>query len=155
MIVQIGDIIEIPTAKGIAYALYTHQYDKPPKYGSLLRVFDKIFEQRETRFEEMSALPIRFSIFFPLKAAITRKIFSVVGHIDVPLNLKQFPLFRTGSPDLYSKKIEQWWLWDGNTAWKIPSLTNEQRKLSIRGIWNDTMLRNKIESGWRPETDSR
>ena len=47
--VQIGDIIEIPTTKGLAYAQYTHQH---PTHGGLIRVFDVLFENRPGNFTE-------------------------------------------------------------------------------------------------------
>ena len=48
-----------------------------------------------------------------------------------------------------------WWLWDGEKEWQIGSITNEQRKLPIRQIWNDTMLIARLEQEWRPETDKQ
>jgi len=53
-----------------------------------------------------------------------------------------------------TRKVDVWWLWDGQEEWKVGDLTAEQRRLSIRGVWNDTLLRDRLESGWRPETDS-
>jgi hypothetical protein len=43
----IGDVIEIPTAKGLAYAHYTHQH---PTHGGLVRVFDALFEVRPAHY---------------------------------------------------------------------------------------------------------
>jgi hypothetical protein len=35
---QLGDVIEIETSQGLAYAQYTHEHREPPRYGSLLRI---------------------------------------------------------------------------------------------------------------------
>lgn len=151
MKVRIGDIVEIQTSKGLAYALYSHKHDKPPKYGALLRVFDQLFQERPKDIQGLAKLPIRFSAFFPLQAAVKQDIVKVIGNITVPENLKPFPLFRSGIPDKTTKKIATWWLWNGEKSWRIGELTPEQRKLPLRGILNDTMLIHQIETGWRPE----
>jgi hypothetical protein len=50
-------------------------------------------------------------------------------------------------------KVKVWWLWDGEREWQVGELTEEQRGLSFREVWNDTLLIERIESGWTPETD--
>ena len=156
MKVRIGDIIEIRTSRGLAYAIYTHRHDKPPRYGALLRVFDRLFSSRPDALEEIAKLPVRFSTFFPLQAATNRGLVEVVGNVSVPENLAPFPVFRAaGLPDLKTKKVHAWWLWDGVKEWRVGALTPEQRKLPIRGAVNDTMLVSRIEKDWRPENDPR
>ena len=155
MKVQIGDLIGIRTSKGLAYALYTHRHDIRPRYGAMLRVFDRLYASRPVDIATVANLPVRFTTFFPLQAAADRGIVEVVGNIPVPENLAAFPLFRSGLSDPKTKKVSAWWLWDGEKSWRVGILTPEQRELPIRGTWNDTMLIHRIESGWRPENDSR
>ena len=148
---KIGDIIEIPTSKGLAYAQYTHKLEH---YGALLRVLDGFFESRPNQFNELAEKKHKFVIFFPLGAAIRRKIFLIVGHAEIPDNAKEFPLFRAGAVGK-SGKVATWWLWDGKKEWMIGDLTLEQRHLPILGVVNDTALIQRIESGWTPENDRR
>ena len=35
---RIGDVVEISTPRGLAYAQFTHKHDAPPKFGALIRV---------------------------------------------------------------------------------------------------------------------
>ena len=147
---KIGDIIEIPTKKGLAYAQYTHQHSQ---FGGLIRVFDVLFENRPSDFSKLVTAPVRFSTFFPVAAAIKRGIFAVVGHRDVAPQNKSFPLFRDGVADPKTNKVKVWWLWDGEKEWKVGEITPEQRMLPLRAIWNDTLLIEKIESGWTPSND--
>ena len=147
---MIGDIVEIKTLKGNAYAQYTHKHSQ---YGSLLRVFKGFYSSRPVVIEDIMKNDIQFSIFFPLKAAVTQRIVEIVGNIPVPKPLEQFPMFRAGIADPVTGKVSVWWLWDGKNEEKVGSITNEQRKLPIRGVWNDTLLVERIESGWMPETD--
>jgi len=149
---QIGAIIEIPTRKGLAYAQYTHQHDQ---FGGLLRIFDEILQTRPTEFSTLIKGLVRFSTFFPLRAAVRRGIFKVVAHADVAPHNRSFPLFRAGNADPRTKRVAVWWLWDGEKAWRVGELTSEQRSLPIKSVWNDTMLVKRIEEGWTPEQDSR
>jgi hypothetical protein len=148
---RIGDLIEIPTANGLAYAQYTHQH---AQFGALIRVFDNLCATKPENLESIVEGSVRFSTFFPLKAAIHQDIFKIVAHCDVAKSNRSFPIFRAGIIDPKTKKVSVWWLWDGEKEWQIGDLTPEQRKLPIRGIWNDKMLVQRIEEGWRPEKDN-
>jgi len=148
---EIGDIIEIPTSNGFAYAQYTHRHDK---FGALLRVLDGFFKSRPKEFDALVKRKHRFVIFFPLGAALRRKIFPIVGHAEVPDDAKDFPIFRSGAVGK-NGKVATWWLWDGKKEWRIGHLTPEQRRLPIRGVVNYAALIQMIDSFWAPETDSR
>ena len=150
---KIGDVIEIRTSKGLAYALYTHRH---PMMGPLLRVLEGEYAERPPDLSEVVSKGVRFSTFFPLGAAVRRDLVSIAGNVPVPEELKEFPTFRAaGLENPKTGKVDVWWLWDGEREWKVGKLTREQRKLPIQSIVNDTMLIHWIGSGWRPETDRR
>ena len=70
--------------------------------------------------------------------------------------LQSFPLFRAaGIPDSRTWKVDTWWLWDGEKEWRVGAITEEQRKLPIRGIVNHEALVSYIERDWTPEADRR
>lgn len=150
---KIGDIVEIPTRNGFAYAQFTHKHRL---YGALLRVYNRVFQTKQSLDIIQPVVLMRepdFSCFFPLGAAVQRGIVSMIGNIPIPEKQKQFPLFRTGVADPKTKKVGIWWLWDGENEWPIGELASEQKRIPIRGVWNDTLLVERIESGWTPETD--
>lgn len=149
---KIGDVVEIKTRNGLAYAQYTHKHKQ---YGALLRVFSVISDSRPVNFEFLVMDEPRFMCFFPLSAAVKQGIVSVVANVAIPLEAKRFPVFRSGIVDPSTGKVANWWLWDGENEWMVGSLTAEQRRLSILGVWNDTFLIERIESGWSPEYDPR
>jgi len=149
---RIGDVIEIPTAKGSAYAQITH---KMPVYGHLIRVVDGIWRVRPQALDEVVNAPTRFFTFFPVAAAVNQKIVSLAGNVTVPAQFADFPLMRKAGLEPPDGGKVDWWLWDGKEDWKIGSLSPEQRRLSIASVVNDTMLIHMIESHWRPETDIR
>ena len=148
--VRPGDIIEIPTSNGMSYALYIM---KKIQWGALISIFNKNYETRPANVESSVSGSPSFQIFFPLTTAVNRSIFLVVGHISLPSEASQFPLFRDGVPDPITRRVGVWWLWDGENEWRVGDLSPEQRKLPIRQIANDTMLIHLIESGWTPEEE--
>lgn len=150
--IKIGDVVEIETAQGFVYAHYTHKHEQ---YGALLRVFSIFHKTRPEIFDGMIQNEPTFMCFFPLGAAINRKICSIAGNVPVPESAQSFPIFRNGVADPSTKKVATWWLWDGENEWRIGVITTEQRKLPILGVINDTLLVERIESGWTAETDAR
>lgn len=149
-IIKIGDVIEISTKVGFAYAQYSHQHSM---YGALIRVFKTKYPKRPDQLNQVLNDELQFSIFFPLKAAVDKKIVQVVANFELECTLQKFPLFRAGVIDPVSKKVKTWWLWDGKNETEVGTLSKEQRKFPIRGVWNDTLLIERIEAGWTPETD--
>lgn len=149
--IRTGDVVEVAIRDGFAYALYTHKH---AVYGAMLRISATTFpDKREYGFGLLFDDEVQFSCFFPLAAAGKRSFVRIVGNIEVPPELGAFPMFRTGIPDPKTGRVGDWWLWDGEDEWKVGAITDEQRKYPIRGVWNDTMLIERIESRWTPQTD--
>ncbi len=144
---RIGDVIEIQTPLGLAYAQFSHQDEQ---FGHLLRVLPSICEQPPESFKEMVNLKERFYVFFPLSAALSQGIVHRVANEDVPSWAQKFPLMRKAGWRDDSGKVLNWWLWDGEKEWQVDSLTPEQESLSLAQIWNDTLLIERIVEGWSP-----
>ncbi|MBI5871328.1 MAG: hypothetical protein HZB44_10330 [Actinobacteria bacterium] len=152
--VKIGDVIEIKTKKGLAYAQFTFKHDKPPRYGALIRILPGFFKKRPSSFSELVKEKERFIAFFPLAIYVNRQVVTVVGNEAVPEEWKELPLFRDGIIDPETGQVSVWWLWDGENDRKVGELTPEQKKLPVMpGTWNDIMLVHRIESGWTSESD--
>jgi hypothetical protein len=149
---QIGDVIEIPTPVGLAYAHYTHKHDSPPRYGALIRVLPGIYGFRPTDFSLMVEQEPQFITFFPLGAACSKKIVSVVANETVPSSATSFPVFRTSIRT--RQGYGPWWLWDGVSERMVGKLEPQMKHLPIRGVINDTLLVERIVQGWRHERDA-
>jgi hypothetical protein len=147
---KIGAIVEIKTKLGNAYAQFSHYHEAPPRYGALLRVLPGIFGKRPNDFKDLVGFKESFVIFFPLQAALNRRIVELVAQEPVPLYARAFPIFRDGISNPATGKVAQWWLWDGTREWKVEKLTDEQLDWPIRQICNDIALIQMIESGWTP-----
>ena len=144
---RVGDVIEVPTPQGFAYAHYTHRHDEPPCYGALLRVLPGLHPLRPADFSALSAQAPIFSTFFPLGAACNRRIVSVVASEPIAESSKRFPTFRSNF-----SSSGPWVLWDGQNEWQLPTLTQDQLKAyPPLGVINDTLLVQRIIQGWRHE----
>lgn len=150
--IRSGDVFAIRTSGGHAYFQYVK---KIAPMGSLVRVLPGVFADAPTDVESLVAKETNFWIFFPAGAAFSRGIVHKIGRYAIPYHSKNVPVFRAGVVDPAVGKVVDWWLWDGEKEWRVGSITDEQRRLPIRGSWNDTMLIERIEEGWLPENDPR
>ncbi|AJC21059.1 hypothetical protein [Pandoraea pulmonicola] len=123
--------------------------------GMLIRVLPGTFQELPDNLDELVKIRTNFWIFFPVSMAEKRGIIRKVKNCMIPEHSVTPPNFRTGIVDPATKKVASWWLWDGNREWEVGALTDEIRKLPIRGAWNDTLLVERIEEGWLPENDKR
>jgi len=147
-----GDIFSIKTPNGEAY----FQYVKNNKLmGSLIRVFPGTHLLPPENWSPLVEQETNFWIFFPVGAALKKGIIRKIANCPIPVHAEKTPLFRAGVVDPSTGRVENWWLWDGEKEWKVGKLTDEQRRLPIRGSWNDTLLVERIQSGWLPEHDPR
>ncbi len=149
---KIGDIIEIPTKRGRAYAQFIAQVEP---YGALIRVFDGLFDTRP-KASTLTALPVRFTNFFPLTSALKQKVVTKIGNEPVPASLRAQSLFRYGLPHPVTRKVEEWYLWDSENDQytKLDELTAEQSRLPRTGVWNIDFLVERIEGNWSPDQDA-
>ena len=149
---KLGDVIEIRTRRGLAYAQYSHRH---ARWGPLLRVLPGFHESRPDSLSMLVNAPTLFVTFFPLQQALSQGVCESVGNLDVPDFAAGFPLFRCAGHVDRDGKVHDWWLWDGESESRVRFLTAEQRRLPIRAIWNDTLLVERIEEQWTPEQDKR
>ena len=145
---RVGDIVEIRTNAGTAWAQYTHQH---PTFGAVLRVFKPDSRQYDD-LDRLARSPVQFTALFPLGAACRQGIARILGPALLPPDATKFPLFRAGTPDPRTGQVgENWWLWDGEREWRIGALGPEHRNLPVRELINDTLLVERATTGWTPE----
>jgi len=141
---KIGDIFEIETKKGKGYL----QYVKVPKDNTELekvRIFYDLYSLRP----DLSKLVTSeyFFLEFPIRAAKRKKIIVHVGNLILPVTLTYPRYFR--SENVFGKG---WRIIDSSGGQRVVAeLSKEQKSLSPWGTWNDTLLIDNLESGWRLE----
>ncbi|GAB5411025.1 MAG: hypothetical protein ChlgKO_01390 [Chlamydiales bacterium] len=143
---KIGSVVEVDTMAGKAYVQYTHQCE----YGGIIRVLQGFFENSllEQEVCQLAQKPHQFIAIMPLKEAVNRKIFRVVADCSVPDFAKNHPLFRSETGD-----YEEYWMWDGEKEWFQKELSEEEKRYPLIEVWNDTLLKERIAEGWRPEQE--
>jgi hypothetical protein len=149
---RIGDVIEIETPKGLAYAHYTHRHREPPRYGSLLRVLPGLHERRPSDFARIVEQDDRFSVFFPLGAAANRRLVRIVANEVIPDAKQAFPVFRSRA--IIGDRVGPWHIWDGKVD-RLARRRDRWTRHAVRAVWNDTLLINRIASGWSPDDDPK
>lgn len=148
---RIGDVYEIKTNKELAYFQYTHEYTKPPKWGSLIRVLNGFYSKRPS-LEEINRIvekPHRFQTFCFLQAGIKEGEVQFVGNFSIPEFAQKFPIFKGTNSMPKKDPLEKiWWLWDGEKEWKVGKLSlEEQMKYPLKQLCDVTALIGDIETG--------
>jgi hypothetical protein len=144
--IKIGDIFEINTPKGKAYLHYIYN-DKT--LGELVRILRGLYPVRPENLDEI-AQNERYMLFFPLKAACNRKIVEKVSYFSAANY--NMPKYMRDELNIRGKLLG-WHIIDTAT-WKrqlVKDLTKEQLKLSPWGIWNDTLLIERLSDDWSLE----
>ena len=149
----LGDIVEINTPKGFAYAQYTHKHTKPPRFGELIRVLPGLFEEEPEDFSQIVRERERFFVFFPLSAACNRRIVSIIANEKIPPIASDFPLLRQAGFVDRDGKVHDWWIFDGKRERRPRRSDPQIASLSPCEIWNDTLLIERIAEGWSIEND--
>lgn len=148
---NIGDVIEIDTGQGFAYAHYSHKHKL---WGYLLRVYSRLYLERPSDLAAAVAREPTFHTFFPLGSFVLRGVVVAVGHVPLSEEAKKFPRFRNGNPDL-SGKVRGWSIWDGEHSVHVGPATDEVRKMSQLGLCDGVFLIDQVLTGYTPETDPR
>lgn len=146
--IQLGDIFEIETPQGKAYLQYVLKNDS---IGELIRVLPGIYSEMPDDFESLASMKEKFLVFFPLKAAFTKKIIKRVA-LSVDTFDFEKPKHMRSIHNIGGEFLG-WHIIDTET-WQrqlVKVLTPEQKQLSPWGVWNDTLLVERITSEWTPE----
>ncbi|BCJ06915.1 hypothetical protein PRtIB026_A33390 [Pseudomonas sp. RtIB026] len=144
--VKLGDVLQILTNAGVAYAQVTHKH---PRYGHLIRAFAGYHEQTPKDFSAVVDAQPQFTAFFPVQAAVDQGLLAVVANVPVSPVLQAFPTMRmqAGGPG------GSLWLWDGEHELLLDrELTAEEMLYPVRGIITAPLLVERIEKGYRAHT---
>ncbi|MDG9884246.1 hypothetical protein N7650_15520 [Pseudomonas sp. GD04058] len=143
--VKFGDVLQILTSEGIAYAQVTH---KSPEFGYLIRVFSGVYGKQPESFLDVVRNPVQFSAFFVVQSAVNQGLLTVVANVPVPEVLQIFPVFRSRNGGAGGSI----WLWDGEKSLRLErDLTPQELEYPTEGIISAPLLVERIEMGYRPE----
>ena len=149
-IIKSGEIFELQTEKGLAYFQFIFE-DK--EMGHLIRILDGLFEKRPSNLNALIKTKERFLIYFPLGAALKRKLVVFIQKENLPEYLNTIPPMRRPGGRTKEGKVLNWWIIEEKKEKLVENLTESQQKYSIQYIWNDTLLKERICSNWLPENE--
>jgi hypothetical protein len=129
---------------GFAVGIATHDV---PKIGTLVWMAEPTFDDKPSIEQVKAISEWRWPIYFPLAAAIRRKIVVPIGIIPVPPVLEGFPVMRSGN------KRSGWIAFERQDGESRSLGRTTDPSLPISRVVNDTALKEKIVSGWRPEDE--
>jgi hypothetical protein len=145
--IKLGDVFEFETGLGKVYLHYVFQ---DQNIGELVRVLEGFYDETPPDIDALVKTPERFFIFFPLAAAQRKKIVTKVGDTELVEGI--CPKFML-DPHIIQDEFLGWHIVDTST-WQrrlVKELSEEEKRLSPWGVWNDTLLREQLEVGWNLE----
>ncbi|MFJ1337866.1 hypothetical protein ACIKP7_06955 [Pseudomonas caricapapayae] len=144
--IKLGDILQVLTSQGVAYAQVTHKH---PEFGFLIRVFPDFYNEQPKDFFDMVDEEPQFSAFFVVQSAVNQGLMSVVANVPVPERLQIFPTFRSRNGGSGGSL----WLWSGSESFRLErAISPEELKYPTRGIISAPLLVERIENNYRAET---
>lgn len=140
-----GDLYKIKTNKGWGLV----QLIKIPKDKTqlqLIRVFYDLHDILPLNLQEETEKK-HFFLEFPLISALRKRILIFVENVPISDSFSFPRYFR--AENVFGPG---WRIIDINGGQKVvEQLSSEEKKLSPWGTWNDTLLIDKLENGWRLE----
>lgn len=127
-----GDIVEIETARGLAYVQVTHDH---PSYPQVVRAMPGLHAARPD-IQALSRREAAFTAMVPLAgdgAVTLRKL----AHVPVAQADRPFPRFRMEILDKIDgarDAVAYWWFWDGEGLTCDADPTPEERRLPRREV---------------------
>lgn len=142
--IKIGDIFSINTPKGKAYLHYVYVDNDGIE---LIRVLPGLYLNDVQDITLLSQQKELFMLFFPLRIAFHRKIVKLEGHTDIG-SFKKPQYMR--EDDYIRGNFSSWYIVNIDTCKRkyVKKLSPKQNALSPWGVWNDTLLIERLVEGW-------
>jgi hypothetical protein len=149
--VKLGDILELKTKTGKVFLHYVKDSENKNEL-ELVRVYYKI-HSKEIKFNKVFITENDddfFFLSFPVKSAVRKKILKSIYNAPLENRFEIPNLFRTenifgGGWNIIDKENDKY------IETGVLNLTEQQKKMSPWATWNDTLLIENLEKGWRLE----
>lgn len=143
--IVLGDIFEIETKKGKGFM----QYVKEPKNNTRLEKVRIFYDLHKDAPKELSTIVGKDSFYlsFPIKSALNKNILKYVGNVPLPLDFIFPKYFRT--ENIFGSGWSIINIEGGQST--VEELSDKEIMMSPWGTWNDTLLIDNLEKGWRLE----
>lgn len=121
--------------------------------GHLIRVLPSTYPERPSGLSRIAQRKESFFTFFPLAAAYKQQIVECVGNFPIPLGSGKPEFLRQALSIQKGGKVLNWRIINMGTGEVevVDVLTDNQKLLSLRESWNDTLLIERICDNWLPK----
>lgn len=140
-----GDLVEIATVNGLAYAQITHNH---ASYPPVVRAIVGLHDKRPSDVASLAQKKTAFVAMIPLAGAMKHvgAPCEVVGHVEIPEQQRAFPTFRMPIRDKKGEVV-YWWFWDGRGLRYATDLDAAQKKLPLREVMKGRRFLDLVSSG--------
>ncbi len=148
--IKYGDVFEIITKNGVAF--FQCVKETSTTECEIIRILPGVYKESESiDLNNLVQEKEVFFVQFALKYAVKKKCVKPVGNYVVPENVEIPKYFR--DKHIIKGKFISWHIINSDTLQirSVKELTDEEKLLSPAGIWNDTLLGERIAEGWKPE----
>ena len=145
----LGDVFGISTNSGIGFIQFVSDTEDNCE---LIRVLIGLYESYEDISEEIIKQKERYFLHFPLRSAFKKKLIHYIGNYNIPQNVIIPRYFR--SQTVHPKtNSTSWYIFEEDICKMkhIEVLSNEIIALSDWSVWNDTLLKERLEQNWALE----
>lgn len=148
--IKYGDVFEIKTEKGVAY--FQCVEEAPATECETIRILPGVFDDI-TNVDIKTLVEMRESYFvqFALKYAVKKKCVKPIGNYKVP-EFVSVPIYYRDKHIIRGKFV-CWHIVNKKTLQRhsVNVLSESEKRLSQWGVWNDTLLAERIADGWNLE----
>ena len=144
---QSGDVFSILTKSGYGFIQYLETSENGVEF---VRVLQRLLENELVNQTDVN-IKERFIVQFPVKPAYNRSLIQFIDHFKIPEDFHLPTYFRT--PHIVRGVLLGWHIINKDSLKRtlVNKLTTEQHNLSPYGIYNDILLKEKIENNWKLE----
>ena len=118
----------------------------------LIRILPNLYPEINFFREDLLSQKERYFIHFPLLYAYKRKLVIFIGNYSIPNNVTIPKYFR--SQNIHPKTNRaSWYIFEEGTNMMhhVKVLTDDNITLSDWDVWNDTLLKERLEQNWSLE----
>jgi Domain of unknown function (DUF4259) len=154
---KLGDIVEIYTSRGLAFAQYVNRHTKLPNYGTLMRILPGIFPERPLDFEPTVNAEGSYCCFWQISSDLAGGKIQIVANVAIPKQHRKMPLFKWGMLTLRTGGVSDWEIWNPKVRKLRPiaQLSEEQKDFPILDFVSLEDVTMRIENGWHPRDACR
>lgn len=145
-----GDIIEVRTPRGLAYAHYTAKH---PEYGEAIRVLPGFFEARPEDWSTLLAHEGYFT-FYPVGPAVSQGLVEIAANQPILPGREVPSTFRRYGWITREGQVKTWLINDGTRDIVRTELSAEERRMPLAEVWNHAFLIERLVEEWHPEQET-